>query len=165
MLFRHQDLDIPLVEYDAGGSQAILILREVPAGIRWIDLANVPPFCRPLDAPVHDIVKTSFQIAVYVLMDHADLLSVLLEVDPAMVMEGREIWVSEFPADLMDENAGYPTHDPIDREESSQPVLVHLIIAVRREVQLLAFQQLLRLTVDIRQVNRPPLLGSGEPRS
>lgn len=165
MLFRHQDLDVPLVENDTDGARSVLSIREVPPGVRRIDLANVSPLRGPLDTSVYDIFKTSFLIALYVLMDHAYLLSVLFEVDTGMVMEGREIWVSEFPADPMDENAGYPTHDPIDREESSQPVLVHLIIAVRREVQLLAFQQLLRLTVDIRQVNRPPLLGSGEPRS
>lgn len=52
MLFQHQDLNVPLVENDTGGSLSVLSTREVPPGIRRIDLANVSPLRGPLDAPV-----------------------------------------------------------------------------------------------------------------
>lgn len=165
MLFRHQDLDITLVENDAGSSWAVLIRRAVPATLRRVDLANISPLCGPLDASVTDFLKSSSLSAVHILMDHTDLLPVLLEVDPAMVMKRWAIVVTVLSSDFRSEKSWLATSDLVDLDESSQPILVHLIIAVGGEVQFPAFPQLLRSAVDIRHVNHSRFLDHSGRRS
>ena len=98
-------------------------------------------------------------------MDHADLLPVLLEVDPAMVMKRRAIAVTVLSSDFRGEKSWLATSNLVDLDESSQPILVHLIIAVGGEVQFPAFPQLLHSAVDICQVNHSRFLDHSGRRS